>query len=134
MRFERCFALWLLLFSALQFAACAEPTSDGDVERPNLILIVSDDQGYTDFGFMGSPYVQTPHLDRLAREGTVFPNGFVTASYCAPSLRSLLTGLHPLQLHFWLGQRAAQRGPDDLFEPMRDVATLPRVLGAREQV
>ena len=71
--------------SALGLAACAEPASEGDAERPNLILIVSDDQGYTDFGFMGSPYVQTPHLDRLAREGTVFPNGFVTAAGGAPS-------------------------------------------------
>ena len=50
----------------LALASCSgSPTA---VERPNLILVVGDDHGYPDFGFMGSPYVRTPNLDRLAAE------------------------------------------------------------------
>ena len=61
------------------------------------MLIISDDQAYGDFGFMGSPHVRTPHLDRLAAEGTVFTQGYAASSLCAPSLQTLLTGLHPFQ-------------------------------------
>ncbi|MFO0879354.1 MAG: sulfatase [Gemmataceae bacterium] len=59
---------------------------------PNVVLIVSDDQGWTDFGFMGHKVVRTPHLDQLAREGATFPNGYVPTSLCRASLATLLTG------------------------------------------
>ena len=58
-------------------------------------MIISDDQTYTDFGFMGHPVVQTPHLDALASESVVFTNGYVPSSVCRPSLVTLLTGLYP---------------------------------------
>lgn len=69
---------------------------------PNIVYIVSDDQAYTDFGFMGHPQVQTPHLDRLKDQSAFFPNGYVTSSVCRPSLVTLLTGLYPFQhgVHF----------------------------------
>ena len=44
---------------------------------PNIVYIISDDQTYTDFGFMGHPRVQTPHIDKLAEQSAVFPNGYV---------------------------------------------------------
>lgn len=62
---------------------------------PNIILIIGDDIGWTDFGFMGSKTVKTPNLDRLAEGGTVFTHAFSTASNCRPALRTLLTGLAP---------------------------------------
>ena len=65
---------------------------------PNIVLLISDDQGWQDFGFMGHPHVRTPNIDRLASQGVVFSHGFNTASACRPSLRTLLTGLAPLQL------------------------------------
>ncbi|MEM7110176.1 MAG: sulfatase-like hydrolase/transferase [Bacteroidota bacterium] len=61
---------------------------------PNIVLIVADDLGYPYTGFMGDTIVQTPHLDALANIGTVFTSGMVTESHCAPSLRTLITGLH----------------------------------------
>jgi uncharacterized sulfatase len=64
---------------------------------PNVVLIISDDQGWTDYGFMGHKEVKTPHLDRLARQGRVFPRGYVPASLCCPSLATILTGLYPHQ-------------------------------------
>ncbi len=63
-------------------------------ERPNVLLIISDDQGWTDFGFMGHEAIRTPHLDRLAKESAVFPNGYVPTSLCRASLATLLTGLY----------------------------------------
>lgn len=96
-------------------------------DRPNIVLVISDDHGWPYFGFMGSAIVQTPHLDELAREGTVFRHGFATSSLCRPSLLSLLTGYHPLQ---WseIQQRRRERG-----EPVRIAhhPTLPRLLSAR---
>lgn len=59
---------------------------------PNVVLIISDDQAWTDFGFMGHKVVKTPHLDKLAAESAVFPNGYVPTSLCRASLATLLTG------------------------------------------
>jgi uncharacterized sulfatase len=64
---------------------------------PNIVLIISDDHGWGDYGFMGHPQVKTPNLDKLAGQGLLFPRGYVTSSLCCPSLASILTGLHPHQ-------------------------------------
>jgi arylsulfatase A-like enzyme len=61
----------------------------------NVVLIVSDDQHWRDYGFMRHPHLRTPHLDRLARESLVFPRGYVTSSLCCPSLASIITGRLP---------------------------------------
>src|SRR5262245_1461220 len=71
----------LLLFASPALAA-----------PPNVVLIIADDQGWTDFGFMGSKAVRTPHLDALARQSAVFPHGYVPTSLCRASLATLLTG------------------------------------------
>lgn len=65
--------------------------------RPNVVLIISDDHGWPDYGFMGHPHVRTPHLDRLAAAGLAFTRGYVTTALCSPSLATLLTGLYPHQ-------------------------------------
>jgi arylsulfatase A-like enzyme len=63
-------------------------------EKPNVILIISDDQGFPDYGFMGSKVAATPHLDRMASEGLLYTRGYVMP-VCSPSLASLLTGKMP---------------------------------------
>ena len=60
--------------------------------KPNVIVIVADDMGYADTGFNGCRDIPTPHLDRLARQGIRFTNGYVTHSFCSPSRAALLTG------------------------------------------
>ena len=95
--------LWLLGCAGARLPAVERP--------PNIVLLVADDQAFTDFGFMGSPLARTPNLDALAAEGTVFPLGFSTASICKPALLSLLTGLHPIQF------RARQRAIERRLEP-----------------
>jgi arylsulfatase A-like enzyme len=63
-------------------------------ERPNIILIISDDHTYTHYGFMGHEIVQTPHLDRMAAESVLYTRGY-SMPVCSPSLASLLTGTFP---------------------------------------
>ena len=62
---------------------------------PNIVLILSDDQAWTDYGFMGHPVIETPNLDQLARESALFTRGYVPSSLCRPSLATLATGLYP---------------------------------------
>ncbi len=66
--------------------------------RPNVILLMSDDQGWGDVGFRGHPKLKTPHLDRMAREGLRFERFYSAAPVCSPTRGSALTGRHPLRL------------------------------------
>ena len=62
--------------------------------KPNIIIILADDAGYSDFGFMGSDEIKTPNLDQLALDGVTFNNAYVSASVCSPSRAGLLTGMY----------------------------------------
>ena len=64
-------------------------------QPPNIVLILSDDQAWTDYGFMGHPDIKTPHLDKLAEESLLFERGYVASPLCRPSLASMVTGLYP---------------------------------------
>jgi arylsulfatase A-like enzyme len=66
-------------------------------EKPNILLIVSDDQGWPDLGCIGKNPIKTPHLDRLAAEGVRLTSYYVTWPACTPSRGSILTGRHPLR-------------------------------------
>ncbi|GAB5559792.1 MAG: hypothetical protein SynsKO_14390 [Synoicihabitans sp.] len=61
-------------------------------DRPNIIIILSDDQGHGDVGFNGGTDIPTPNLDRLAEDGTIFTAGYATHPYCSPSRAGLLSG------------------------------------------
>ena len=67
----------------------------GEIERPNIVFILSDDQAWTDYGFMGHPDIKTPHLDNLAKQSVVFERGYVASPLCRPSLATMITGLYP---------------------------------------
>ncbi len=66
----------------------------GEKSPPNIVLILSDDQSWTDYGFMGHPDIETPRLDRLAAESVTFPHGYVPTALCRPALASIATGLY----------------------------------------
>ncbi len=59
---------------------------------PNIIVIISDDQGYADVGFHGSKEIFTPNIDRIANNGVVFSQGYVSFAVCSPSRAGLITG------------------------------------------
>ncbi|HXG12686.1 MAG TPA: sulfatase [Gemmataceae bacterium] len=79
------------LLLALSIGLCSSVRA---ADRPNVVMIIGDDQGWTDFGFMGHKVIQTPRLDKLAAESAVFPHGYVPTSLCRASLATLLTGLY----------------------------------------
>lgn len=63
-------------------------------ERPNVVLILSDDQSWTDYSFMGHKVIETPALDQFAKESLTYTRGYVTSPLCRPSLASIFSGLH----------------------------------------
>jgi uncharacterized sulfatase len=77
------------------FASAAEGAAGGPGRRPNVVLIISDDHGWTDYGFMGHPHVRTPRLDALASQSVCFTHGYVPTPLCCPSLASIITGRYP---------------------------------------
>lgn len=83
--------------------------------KPNFILIVADDLGYADVGFHGSTQIKTPSLDRLASEGVVCTNGYVSAPVCSPSRAGLLTGRNQPSFGYDNNLAANQRGFDPEF-------------------
>src|SRR5215212_2620276 len=68
--------------------AVALPAAAGE-RKPNILVIVSDDQGYADAGFQGSKEIPTPHLDALARSGARCTAGYVSGPYCSPTRAGL---------------------------------------------
>lgn len=86
----RVFLLLLLLPFAL---------SAGEAVKPNVIIVLVDDYGWTDAGCFGSRYYQTPNIDRLAKDGMRFTNGYAACTVCSPTRAALLTGQYPARLH-----------------------------------
>jgi len=92
------------MFTVIPVCASAQETVQmggaASAEKPNVILIVSDDQGYGDFGFNANPAVSTPNLDKLSRESVHFTNFHVDPT-CSPTRAALLTGLHSMRAGVW---------------------------------
>ena len=87
----------LSIVAVVLLAGVLAPRSLSAAERPNIVMIISDDQAWTDYGFLGHPQIRTPHLDRLARESVVFERGYVPTALCRPSLMSMITGRYAHQ-------------------------------------
>lgn len=88
-------ALWFLGLVGI-LTACTTAENPVATERPNIVLIITDDQGYGDLGFHGNPDIQTPTLDSLAHRSTRFPY-FYVSPVCAPTRSSLMTGRYSLR-------------------------------------
>ena len=93
---------------ALLFLANAGPAAHAAGRLPNLVIILTDDQGYADVGKFGAEGFTTPHLDRMADEGAIFRNFHVAQPVCSASRCALLTGCYPnrLGIHGALGPRS----------------------------
>jgi hypothetical protein len=86
--------LWICLLAMCgsHLAGAAGEPKSASQRPPNILFLLTDDQRWDTLGCMGNAVVQTPHIDRLAVEGTLFSNAFVTASVCGVSRAAILTG------------------------------------------
>jgi len=99
------------LIPALLFFAFTSCSSDKTEEsRPNVLFILADDFGNHDLGVTGSTYYETPNMDRIAREGTIFTNGYATCQVCSPSRASIMSGKFPARhgITDWIGAREGE--------------------------
>ena len=93
---------------------------------PNVIVIISDDQGYADVGFHGSNEIFTPNIDRIAKNGVVFSEGYVSYAVCSPSRAGLITGRY--QNRFGYSRNILLAPNDSLMGLPLSEQTLPDVL------
>lgn len=98
-------AAWLLLALVVPLGAGGLATcGNGDppaAEGPNVLWVLTDDQRYDSLSITGNPYIDTPSLDRIAREGALFDRAYVVCSRCCPGRASSLTGLYPTHHGVW---------------------------------
>jgi len=119
------------------------PAVFADDAKTNVVFIISDDQAWTDYSFMGHQQLQTPNIDKLAKGGMTFRNGYVPSSLCCPSLASLLTGKYPHQhkitgndppypdgkpVNNFYSTEAYHQGRETMNRFMDAQMTLPRIL------
>lgn len=140
------------IFRIIPLAICLWPlrlpsAMAAESDTPNIVYIISDDQAWTDYGFMGHPQIETPHLDRLAQRSAVFGRAYVPTALCRPSLATLATGLYAHQHKISgndpspvtnAGQRGGQGEPEEyralrekLISRIDQHPTLPKLLAAK---
>ncbi len=86
-------SFWVLVLGFFYTALCMAVPFD----RPNIIVILTDDLGYGDLGSYGNTIIKTPNLDRMAAEGVRLTNAYASSSNCTPSRAGLLTGRYPIR-------------------------------------
>ncbi len=127
----------LILFT---FWTCEKPAP-----QTNFLFIVVDDLGHKDLSVMGSDFYETPNIDKIAREGTLFTQGYANATVCSPSRASLLTGFYPTVhgITDWIGAkygtnwrtvgRKTQLLPSDYVKHLPfEMTTLPEIFKANQ--
>ena len=72
--------------------------AEEDGKRPNIVFVMIDDLGWMDLACQGNPLVETPHIDRFAREGLRFTDAYAAAPVCSPTRAAVITGLAPASL------------------------------------
>src|SRR5512137_2964556 len=87
----------VLLLTALGVVLPPAASAATSAAKPNILVIISDDQGWEDYHFMGHPHLATPALDQLATRSLTFTRGYSPVPLCRPSLASITTGLYPHQ-------------------------------------
>lgn len=119
MKISSCLALFLTLLVHAAGAAAERP--------PNIVILFADDLGYGDLGSYGNPYIRTPNLDRMAREGQRWTDFYVAAPVCSPSRGALMTGQLPVRSGLY-GRRLNVMHPGDSSGIPEQLLTLPEAL------
>src|SRR5262245_9716138 len=125
----RTYILLLLFVSLACGGICAAET-----RKPNVIFILADDLGWGDLGCYGHPQTQTPNLDQMAREGTLFTQFYVNGSVCSPSRCAFFTGQYParhrIHGHYATVEQNEARGMSQFLDPRTpNVAAILKTAG-----
>jgi arylsulfatase A-like enzyme len=102
----------LLIVAAQQLMIASQASA---ADRPNIVLIFADDLGWSDVGYQGTDFYETPNIDALAKQGVVFSAGYAAAGNCAPSRACMLSGTYTPRHHVYAvgstdrGPKASQR-------------------------
>ncbi|TWU51060.1 Arylsulfatase [Rubripirellula tenax] len=130
MNLRQVVAATVLVVAVLQTVDTA--SADERASRPNIVFLFADDWGWGDLSCHGHPYVRTPNIDRLAREGTDFHRFTVASGVCSPSRTAVMTGHFPARYnidgHFAYVPSNAKRNMPDWLDP--NTVTLPKLLQA----
>lgn len=146
-KMEKLKKLSILSFVIIAIISCGKKekraTTTAEISNgklPNIVFILSDDQAWTDYGFMGHEHIETPRLDKFAAESLTFTRGYVPTSLCSPSLATIITGLYPKD-HKVLGNDRALPGNtrenrkewryknyEPVIENFKKLTTLPDLL------
>ncbi|WP_417385287.1 sulfatase [Gimesia sp.] len=96
----------------LTLIALSDLSQTQAADRPNLISIVTDDQGRWAMGLYGNRQIHTPHMDQIGKQGAIFTNAFVATPVCSPSRATFLSGKYPTELKItdWISTDEAQAG------------------------
>jgi arylsulfatase A-like enzyme len=138
MKLKSLFELVLLSLCLTAFKGCKNNAKEIIVKKPNVVFILADDLGLHDLGFTGSKYYETPNVDRIANEGTIFTQGYASSRVCSPSRASIMTGQFTPNhgITDWIGaasgsdwQRNDKVLPAEYLHALKDEAiTLPEAL------
>lgn len=136
------FAVSILISCGKETKKETESTSSKAQNQPNIVFILSDDQSWTDYSFMGDENIETPRIDKFASESLTFTKGYVPTPLCSPSLASIITGLYSKN-HGILGndkvyervkrdRKASQKNRAEAYKPIISAfekqSTLPDML------
>ena len=122
--------LWIILLIVVLATIGCQPASD----TPNVILIITDDQGWVDLGSYGSDILSTPHLDALAANGLRFTDFYTAAASCSPSRAAFLTGMYPQRIGIPgvlmpQSRRGLHPGERTLAEMLKDLGYATAIYG-----
>ncbi|MBT3891443.1 MAG: sulfatase-like hydrolase/transferase, partial [Planctomycetaceae bacterium] len=136
--YSRCLLFFLVagIFSSCRVTLAVKPT------RPNIVVFVADDLGWSDLGYSGSSFYESPNIDLLSKRGMIFTNAYSNGPNCAPSRASLMSGMYtPRHGIYTVASSARGKSKDRRLIPvenntiLRDgIITLPeklRTLGYR---
>ncbi|MCP3986036.1 MAG: sulfatase-like hydrolase/transferase, partial [bacterium] len=96
---------------------------------PHIILVMADDQGWGDTGYNGHPFVKTPAMDAMAREGFVFDRFYAAAPVCSPTRASVFTGRHPIRSNVLDHGRYLRPHEDTLAEALKRAGYVTGMFG-----
>ena len=89
-----------IILIAIIAGVMAEPAFSEEAKKPNVVIVITDDQGYGDLAFTGNPAIRTPTIDKLRSQGTLL-NNFHVDPTCAPTRAALMTGRYSDRVGVW---------------------------------